>query len=479
MNNTVSRPQHKIGLFTLIFVTSALFMTLRNMPMMAETGMRMVFFNTVTVFAFLIPAALVAAELATGWPQNGVYHWVGAAFGERTGFLAVWLQWVQSIFGITSILSYVAASFAYAVNPALASDRYFIVAVILIVYWTATFANLFGTRFSGLISSVCVTSGVFLPALVLIIWGLFYVKDGYPVRLDLSMTVDNLVPSLKSVKSLIMFLSFIFGFVGIEVSANVANEVKDVQKTYPAAVFTAAITGFVFTLLGGLAIAVVMPRTKIDLISGAVQALDRLCSIYEVSWFLPLAAFLVAFGAAGQVSTWVVGPIKGLWAAGKEGNLPPFWQKANKNGIPRNLLLLQAILISVIGCSFIFVPDVDFTFLVLTDIAVLLYAIMYCLMFVSAIRLRYTQPAVHRAYRVPGGNAGMWVVAGTGLLTMAACFVIGFIPYDIGSFSVAGYDTAMAATVIVMTMMPFVILKFKRPEWLLTVPERRKRCLQR
>ncbi len=468
MQDERHNPSSKIGLLTLIFVTSALFMTLRNMPMMAETGMRMVFFNTVTVFAFLIPAALVAAELATGWPQNGIYHWVGAAFGERTGFLAVWLQWIQSIFGITSILSYVAASFAYAVNPHLASDRYFIVTVILVVYWAATFANLFGTRFSGLISSVCVTSGVFLPALVLIIWGLFYLKDGFPIRLDLSMTIDNLVPSLSSTKSLVMFLSFIFGFVGIEVSANVANEVKDVRRTYPIAVFTAAITGFVFTLLGGLAIAVIMPKTEIDLISGAVQTLDRLCSLYNVSWLLPPAALLVAFGAAGQVSTWVVGPIKGLWAAGKEGNLPPFWQKANKNGIPRNLLLLQATLISVIGFSFIFVPDIDFTFLVLTDIAVLLYAIMYCLLFISAIRLRYTRPAVHRAYRVPGGNCGMWVVAGTGLLTMAACFVIGFIPYGIGTFSVAGYEVAMATAVIIMTVIPFIILKFKRPEWLRT-----------
>ncbi|HEB70631.1 MAG TPA: amino acid permease [Desulfobulbus sp.] len=459
---------HKIGLLTLIFVTSALFMTLRNMPMMAETGMRMVFFNTVTVFAFLIPAALVAAELATGWPQNGVYHWVGVALGERMGFLAVWLQWIQSIFGITSILSYAAASFAYAINPTLASDRYFIVTVILIVYWSATLANLFGTRLSGLISSVCVTAGVFFPALVLIIWGLSYLKNGFPVHLDMSMTIDNLVPSLGSTRSLVMFLSFIFGFVGIEVSANMANEVKNVRRTYPIAVFTAAITGFAVTLLGGLAVAVVIPETKIDLISGAVQTFDRLCSIYNVPWLLPLMALLVAFGAAGQVSTWVVGPIKGLWAAGKEGNLPPFWQKVNKNGIPRNLLLLQATLISIIGFLFIFVPDINFIFLILTDIAVLLYAVMYCLMFISAIRLRYTRPGVHRAYRVPGGNFGMWVVAGTGLLTMVSCFVIGFIPYGIGTFSVGWYETAMAASVIVMTLIPFVILKFKRPEWLRT-----------
>lgn len=66
----------------------------------------------------------------------------------------MWLQWVQSLFGITSILSYVAASLAYAINPALAGNRVFIVAVILVVYWTATLLNLRGMRASAWISSV-------------------------------------------------------------------------------------------------------------------------------------------------------------------------------------------------------------------------------------------------------------------------------------------------------------------------------------
>ncbi|MEJ2677071.1 MAG: amino acid permease, partial [Acidihalobacter sp.] len=144
-----------LGVVMLTLMTAALFLTLRNMPMMAETGLQMVFFNAVTVFAFLVPIALISAELATAWPRNGVFHWVEEAFGTPWGLTAAWLQWVQSLFGITSILSYVAASLAYAFDPKLANERYFIVAVILAVYWSATLANLRGTRASGLISSVC------------------------------------------------------------------------------------------------------------------------------------------------------------------------------------------------------------------------------------------------------------------------------------------------------------------------------------
>ncbi len=120
--DTTKTPARHLGVVTLTLMTAALFLTLRNMPMMAATGLEMVFFNVVTMCAFLIPVALVSAELATAWPKNGVFHWVADAFGTRWGVTAVWLQWVQSVFGLTSILSCVAASLAFAWDPRLAGD---------------------------------------------------------------------------------------------------------------------------------------------------------------------------------------------------------------------------------------------------------------------------------------------------------------------------------------------------------------------
>ena len=46
-------------------ITSALFLTLRNVIMMTDVGMKTIFFNVIAAFAFLIPAALVSAELAS------------------------------------------------------------------------------------------------------------------------------------------------------------------------------------------------------------------------------------------------------------------------------------------------------------------------------------------------------------------------------------------------------------------------------
>jgi len=67
-------------------ITCAIIVSVRNLPMMAETGLNMIFFVLIALVLYLIPAALVSAELATGWPQQGgVYVWVKEAFGERWG----------------------------------------------------------------------------------------------------------------------------------------------------------------------------------------------------------------------------------------------------------------------------------------------------------------------------------------------------------------------------------------------------------
>ncbi len=456
--------QH-LGIVILTMMTAALFLTLRNFPMMAATGLQMVFFNIVTVFAFLIPIALVSAELATAWPKNGVFHWVEEAFGTRWGLTAVWLQWAQSVFGITSILSYVAASLAYAFDPHLANNRYFIVGIILSVYWLATLANLRGTRASGLISSICLGAGVLLPSFALIAMAVIYIIQGHPVHLHIALTPGNWLPLSHPQHTLVLFLSFIFGVVGIEVSATHAHEVKNVQRNYPIAIFTAAILGFLINLFGGLAVAIVVPKNQLDYVSGSVQALQTLFTTWHLPALIPIAAVLVALGASGQVSTWVVGPVKGLWAAGRAGNLPPLLQTVNDHGVPRNLLILQALAMSTVALVFLIVPSINFAFLMLASIAVILYSVMYLMLFIAAIYLRYTEPDTPRPYRVPGGRVfGLWLVAGTGFTTTLACLLIGFLPPG-KSISGPIYAGVMLLALIITLIIPQLLYHFRRPAW--------------
>lgn len=461
----------RLGTLTLTLMTAALFLTMRNFPMMAATGLKMFFFNLITIFAFLIPIALVSAELATAWPQNGIFHWVEAAFGPLCGTVAIWLQWAQSLFGITSILSYIAATLAWAIDPPLAHNPYYLVTIIISIYWLATLANLRGTRASGLISSVCLLLGVLLPTLMLAVLASLYLLAGGHDYFHFSSTLGAWLPLSFNQKPLVMFLSFIFGIVGIEVSATHAPEVRQVQRTFPRAIFMAAILGLAINLIGGMAIAVVIPSGQLDYVNGSIQALAHLWNQWHWPMLASISAYLIAIGAAGQVSTWIIGPIKGLWAAVHEQGLAPrVLQQTNRHHVPQNLILLQAVAMSTVALLFLFAP-VNFIFLMLTSIAVILYSAMYVLLFAAAIHLRNTQPDRPRPYRIPGGQKwGLWLVAGIGLITAIVCLMIGFIPPG-SMISITDYGLTVGSALIINLVIPILFYRLRRPSWRLETME--------
>ena len=80
-------------------INVATILSIRNWPVSAEYGLSSVVFLLLALLFFFIPAALVSAELATGWPQaGGVFVWVKEALGPRLGFLAIWLLWIENVF---------------------------------------------------------------------------------------------------------------------------------------------------------------------------------------------------------------------------------------------------------------------------------------------------------------------------------------------------------------------------------------------
>lgn len=458
---------NKINVFTLVMITAAFTVSVRNIPILAEAGLQMIFLCLIAVLAFLMPTALVSAELATGWPQKGgVYVWVKQAFGDRIGFLAVWMQWVQMIFGMIMILSFVAGSLSFAINPALAGNKFFVLAIIVLVYWALTFLNMRGMKTSGIISTVCLIGGVFIPGAAIIIFGLIYLLGGNPIQMNLALTASNLIPDFAKIGNIALLAGVIFIYAGIEASASHASEVDNPQKNYPIAIFFAGLLLIVINVLGGFAVGAVVPHSQISLTAGIMEAFQVFFAKFNLSWMVPVMALLAGLGAVGQVSTWVVGPVKGLLATAENGDLPPIMQKVNKNGIPTTMLIIQASLISFFGLMFILIPNINTVFLMMLNMTILLYLIMYILMLAAGIRLRYSQPKVKRAYKVPGGNIGMWLIAGFGILTSIFAMFVGFFPpSQLHITDVSFYVLFLLIGTIVFAAMPLIIYQFRDPSW--------------
>jgi putative glutamate/gamma-aminobutyrate antiporter len=457
------KPKKILSAFSLAMMAVAAIVSLRNLPLTAEYGFASIFFYIVAGLFFLIPTALVAAELATTWPETGgLYAWVSEAFGHRFGFLATWLEWVMNIVWNPTALSFLAATFAYLINPSLVNDRLFMVMVMLLVFWGATLVNLLGMKASSLVSSIGVILGTLIPGFFIIVLAIIWVIKGNPSQITFSMS--NLIPDLK-LDNFVFFAGVLLGLAGMEVAAFHASEVRRPDVDYPKSIFYATLLILVIFIFGTLSIAIVVPAKKISLVAGMMQAVDDFLNPFHLRWLTKIFGVSVIIGALAMLSTWIVGPSHGLLASAQHGDLPPRMSKMNKKGMPSFILFAQAIVTTLFCLVFFLMPNINASYWILTALTAQLTTLIYILMFGAAICLRYTQPMKKRPYKIPGGKVGMWIVSGFGILASLFALFVGFIPpVQFKTGNLFFYETFLILGIIILSLPPF-ILPYVKGKW--------------
>jgi len=454
-----------LGVTLLALLNLAVMTSLRNLPIVSEYGFGSPFLYLVVAVVFLFPAALVSAELATGWNRTGgIYIWVKEAFGPGWGFFAVWMQWIHNVTWFPAILSFSATALAYLINPELAENKWFLISCILGGFWGFTFFNYYGLKTSSWFSAFGVFCGTIIPGIFLIVLGLIWALSGE--TLAIAYSPDALIPSLKDPQNLVFLTGLFLAFGGLEVSAVHAREVQDPQKTFPKAITIAAIVALVVYAAGALSIAIMIPKEQISLIGGLMEAFSLFLKHFHIEWLLVPLGLMIIMGAVGELNAWIIGPVRALHATSKHGDLPPIFQKLNKHGMPINLLLFQGVVVSISSLVFLLMPSASSAFWILSAMSAQLYLIMYFLMFLSAIKLRYSHPHVVRTYRIPYHMPGIWFVGSLGALSSLFAILIGFVPP--GQLQVGNiyfYEGFLIIGIFLMSIIPYFIYKFKDPSW--------------
>lgn len=453
----MSNKKHALTIFSLTMITVGSVDSIRNLPATALFGSQLIFFFIFGALFFLIPAALVSAELASGWAkQGGVYVWVKEAFGRKAGFLAIWLQWIENVIWYPTILSFVAGTIGYLIHPSLASNAYFLWAVIVSSFWGATWINLRGMRSSAVFSTVCALSGLLLPMTLIIGLGAAWIMGGNPLQVQFDM--HSISPHWQDKSLWVSLTAIMLSFCGVEIATVHANDVEEPQRAFPRALIYSVLIILSTLILGSLAIAVVLPQNDINLVAGIMQAFDAFFAQYSLLWFMPIVAVMLVMGGLGGVSNWIIAPTKGLLVAAQEGNLPQSFTRQNRHGAPVVMLLAQASIVTILSTLFLFMPSVNGSYWLLTALAAQLYMLMYLLMFAAAIKLRFSAPKHPRAFRIPGGNnIGMLIVAGIGIIGTIITLIVSFIPpNNINVGAVNHYEWALVLGLILMCLPPFI-----------------------
>lgn len=469
--STNSEKTVKLGVITLAIMNVTAVVSLRGLAAEAEYGLSSAFYYLFAALVFLIPTSFVAAELAAMFQdkQGGVFRWVGEAFGKRTGFVAIWLQWVESTIWYPTVLTFGAVSLAFigtdsAKDMELASNKVYTLAIVLLIYWAATYISLKGLGWVSKVAKIGGLVGTIIPAGLLVILAIAYLVSGGESQMNFG---GNFFPDIARFDNLVLASGIFLFYAGMEMSGVHVSEMENPTRNYPRAVFIgAAITVAIF-ILGTFSLGIIIPQKDINLTQSLLVGFDRYFDYIHASWLSPIIAIALAFGVLAGVLTWVAGPSKGLFAVGKAGYLPPFMQKTNKIGVQKNILLIQGGLVTFLSLLFVIMPSVQSFYQILSQLTILLYLIMYLLMFSAAIYLRYNMKDYKRPFRIgKSGNALMWIVAGVGFLGSLLAFVLSFIPpaqIAVGSSTV--WYLVLVIGCIVVVGAPFIIYAMRKPHW--------------
>lgn len=452
----MSNNKHALTIFSLTMITVGSVDSIRNLPATALFGSQLIFYFILGALFFLIPTALVSAELASGWPkQGGIYIWVKEAFGKKAGFLAIWLQWIENVIWYPTILSFVAGTIGYLINPSLTSNSYFLWAIIVTSFWGATLLNLRGMKSSAAFSNFCSMAGLLLPMSLIIGLGLVWVVQGNPLQIGFDL--PSIVPHLSDKSVWVSLTAIMMSFCGVEIATVHANDVHNPQHAFPRSLVYSVAIILVTLILGSLAIAVVLPGKDINLVAGIMQAFEAFFGNYHMHWMMPVVAVMLVLGGLGGVSNWIIAPTKGLLVAAEDGNLPEFFQRTNAQGAPVVMLITQALVVTVLSALFLFMPSVNGSYWLLTALAAQLYMLMYFIMFAAAIKLRLSAPSHPRLFSIPGGFSGMLVVAGVGIVGVLMTFAVSFIPpQGINVGSLFQYEMTLIGGLVLMCLPPFI-----------------------
>jgi len=298
--------------------------------------------------------------------------------------------------------------------------------------------------------------GTIIPMLFMIGLAIDWVSQGKPIAVPL--TTHHFFSSITQAHNLPFFVIVLFSLMGFEMSAVHAEEVKNPQRDFPRALLYSSSIILITLVATSTAIAFVVPQKMLGIVSGIDQALTIFLNTFHLHWLLPIVITLIVLGAFGSMAAWVIGPTKALAIAAEDKCAPKIFANRTRKNVPVAVLVLQWVVVTILCCLFLFFKDISTWYWILSVLTAQLALLFYIILFAAAIRLRYKTPPNPKAYRIPGGNIGIWIVGCMGIFACVSVIVLGFIPPDTINIPNTGvYEGLLIGGILIFTLIPLLI----------------------
>jgi amino acid transporter len=205
----------------------------------------------------------------------------------------------------------------------------------------------------------------------------------------------------------------LFNYVGFELENGAAEEMKDPQRDVPATVLRSCLITALAYAIPVFGIVAVLPARKVTGISGFLAAVGQTFTVYgSAGHFLTQVmaiGFIIALVTSGSV--WIMGSDRILAVAAYDGALPSYFGHFHQRlGTPVCVNVMSGIVATIFcgAATQLLAGGQANTFLVVLLLATSATLLGYLLVFPPVPILRRKFASIHRPYRVPGGNVGLW-----------------------------------------------------------------------
>lgn len=462
-----------ITIFGFAMLNVAAVAGLTGAPQQAEYGLSSITYYVIAALLFLVPICLVAAELATGWPERGgIFRWVGEAFGKRWGFIAIFLLFLELTLlqpgglasGADTLGFLIPGNYEGAVEWANGPPVWAILIYVTIYFWGATWLASRGVKVFATIAKWGVVFGMLVPLAIMLVLAIVWLLAGNKPAIALEWS--GLVPEWSGFGTLALAAGIFFGYAGMEMNAAHVKELKNPGRSFPFAIMIAGILTVLLFTVSAVIVAILVPQKDINVIYSLFTVFKDLGAQVGMPWLFFVWGWLALIAGITSVVTWLAGPSSMLVAAGRGGFLPKYFQHLNKQGMPSRIMFTQAAIVTVVSFIVVLLPSVEAFFVMMSQTVTMLYLTVYVMMFAAFIRLRYTQPNRPRSYWVPGGKAGAWAVACIGLLSTIFGYVLAIVPPEqISVGSPIIYVGIIAGLLAICYFLSFFIYAKRKPNW--------------
>jgi glutamate:GABA antiporter len=401
--------QKALKRFDILFLIVAAVISLETLGQVSVFGGESLTWCLILTFAFLLPYALIFAEVgATFSEEGGAYTWVRDAFGRGTAAIASLLTWVTQPIWVGGSMAFLAAETVNTYLLDLPHGSFADYAFKIVFIWCTVLAAIVSLRKGKWLP----TSGAILKLGLL---GFFVLTTAiYAAQhgiVDLSAGDFN--PTFAGLLGLVPIL--IFAFLGFESSNSAAEEMENPARDVPISIARSSVAAALCYLLPILAILLVVPKDDITGIGGLLEAVGVVFTVYG-----PAAEALGTVTALGfvyilmsQGAAWMIisdrmqamAAADGAFFGGFFGRFHP------RLGTPVRVNLLSGVVSTLFMLAAMQVTGTSAAlFTVVLIISISTFLLSYLIVIPAAVRLRTAYPDVERPFRVPVSDRGYAVL---------------------------------------------------------------------